>query len=80
MTYAVPDGGPTDDGIPAHLSLAQTARVLGFAERVIRNWADRGTLQCQQLERYGKRFVSRTEIQAVADRMGIKPNWSVTLD
>lgn len=70
----------TDDGIPTHLSLAETARVLGFADKTLRNWTDRGSLTYHQLEPRGKRYIHRGEVQALADRMGITPNWLAILE
>jgi Helix-turn-helix domain len=69
-----------DDGIPAALTLAQAARVLNLRERTVRGWAESGIFETIQVRPGAKRYVSRANIEALAERFKVTLDYTNALE
>ncbi|WP_216319748.1 helix-turn-helix domain-containing protein [Deinococcus aestuarii] len=63
-------------GVPSLLKVGQVARVLGFSERRVKTWLDRGTLPyVQPTGRCGARLVPAAALADLGSRHGLPLRW-----
>jgi hypothetical protein len=49
--------------------------MLGFDERRVRGWVERGKVDYGQLDKGLQRFIPVTEVVRIAKRYGVEVNW-----
>jgi len=63
-----PEIGPT-------LTVPEAAAVLGMSERTLRRYLKTGVVSGVQFAHAGRWYVPTTEVQRVAEALGMRPRW-----
>ncbi len=79
MTRGASVPGALEPEVPADVqrvvSITVVADMLGFDERRVRGWVERGKVDYGQLDKGLQRFIPVTEVVRIAKRYGVEVNW-----